>query len=315
MEKIMGLARKYQICVEETPYYHVVSRCVRRAFLCGEDQASGRSFEHRRKWVVDRMQFLAKLFAVDICAYAIMSNHFHIVLKVNSTQDWSDKRVLMTWAGLFDLPLLCEQFVRGEQLSKPEMEYVTQRADLYRKRLMDISWFMKCLNEYIARRANIEDGCTGHFWESRFKSQALLDERALLTCMTYVDLNPIRAAMAKTPEQSDYTSIQERIKDQNSHLIGFGQGDNDLPFSLSGYLDLVDYSGRAILENKRGYIPENLPSILERLDLNPDTWMDELKGFKSVGFSAVGTVDQLKDFCRRVGKKFALGLRLKPVLE
>ena len=130
-----------------------------------------------------------------------------------------------------------------------------------------------------------------------------------------VDLNPIRAAMVKTPEQSDYTSIQERIKDKNTRLIGFGHDDKDLPFSLSGYLDLVDYSGRSFLENKRGYIPENLPPILDRLSLDPDTWLEELKGFKSIGFSAVGTVDQLKNFCQKVGKKFAVGHRLKPALE
>jgi hypothetical protein len=200
-------------------------------------------------------------------------------------------------------------------LSKPQLDFVIQKAEVYRKRLRSISWFMKCLNEYIARRANIEDGCTGHFWESRFKSQALLDERALLTCMAYVDLNPIRAAMAKTPEQSDYTSIQERIKDKDTRLIGFGHDEKGLPFSLSGYLDLVDYSGRVILETKRGYIPENLAPILDRLGLDPDTWLDELKGFKSVGFSAVGTVDQLKNFCQKVGKKFAVGHRLKPALE
>ncbi|WP_456298908.1 hypothetical protein, partial [Marinicella sediminis] len=81
------------------------------------------------------------------------------------------------------------------------------------------------------------------------------------------------------------------------------------------YLDLVDYSGRAILENKRGYIPESLPPILERLQLNPDTWLGELTGFRSVGFSAVGTVDQLKSFCQKVGKRFAVGHRLKPALE
>jgi hypothetical protein len=121
--------------------------------------------------------------------------------------------------------------------------------------------------------------------------------------------------VTKTPEQSDYTSIQERIKDKNTRLIGFGHDDKDLPFSLSGYLDLVDYSGRTILETKRGSIPENLPPILDRLCLDPETWLEELKGFKSIGFSAVGTVDQLKSFCQKVGKKFAIGHRLKPVLE
>ena len=311
----MGLARKYQICVEETPYYHVVSRCVRRAFLCGEDSVTGFSYEHRRKWIVQRMKYLAKLFAVDVCAYAVMSNHFHLVLKVNSTIDWSEQRVLMTWAGLFDLPLLCERFIQGERLSKPELDFIYRQTDIYRKRLMSISWYMKCLNEYISKRANIEDKCTGHFWESRFKSQALLDERALLTCMAYVDLNPIRACMAKTPEASDYTSIQERIKFKDSKLLAFGKGDHDLPFSLSAYLDLVDYTGRAIVANKRGFIPDELPPILERLNLNPDTWLDELNSFKSIGISAVGTVEQLKAFCKQIGKQFARGLKLIPALE
>ncbi len=244
-----------------------------------------------------------------------MSNHYHLVLKANSTSNWTEQRVLITWAGLFDLPLLCERFVRGEHMSKPELDYVYRQADVYRKRLMDISWFMKCLNEYISKRANIEDKCTGHFWESRFKSQALLDERALLTCMAYVDLNPIRAAMASSPETSDYTSIQERIKDKSSKLLAFGKGDDDLPYSLSAYLDLVDYTGRAIVANKRGFIPPELPHILERLNLNPDTWLDELNSFKSIGITAVGTVDQLKDFCKQVGKEFAVGLKLIPYLE
>jgi hypothetical protein len=80
-----------------------------------------------------------------------------------------------------------------------------------RERLSTLSWFMRRLNEDLARRANTEDVCKGHFWEGRLKSQALLDEAAILTYMSYVDLNPVRVGMAECPENSDLTSIQQRI--------------------------------------------------------------------------------------------------------
>jgi hypothetical protein len=172
---------------------------------------------------------------------------------------------------------------------------------------------MKLLNQDIAFRANNEDNCKGHLFEARFKSQALLDERALLTCMAYVDLNPIRAAMARTPESSDYTSIQERIKCKKSDLMPFGS--DDIPYSLADYLQLVDATGRAIIETKRGCIPKELPDILQRLNLKPDTWFEEFNQFKTKGITAVGTVSQLKEFCQNIGKKFNVGLKLKPALE
>ena len=311
----MTLARKQLISIDDTPYYHIVTRCVRRAFLCGKDKYSGNCYEHRRKLIVDRIKQLADVFNIDVCAYAVMSNHYHLVLKVNSTEHWDDKRVLIEWSSICSLIPLCQRFLDGEHLSKAQLDMVYLQTDDYRKRLMSISHFMQLLNQYIARQANIEDKVTGCFWESRFKSQALLDERALLTCMAYVDLNPIRAAMSKTPETSDYTSIQERITAKKTNLLNLGLGENDIPYGLGDYCALVDATGRCIVANKRGYIPDNLPDILERLNLNPDTWLDELNQFKTKGHTAVGTIQQLKDFCKSVSKKWRRGIQLNPALE
>ena len=170
---------------------------------------------------------------------------------------------------------------------------------------------MKCLNEPIARKANKEDNCTGHFWESRYKSQALKTDQALLSCMAYVDLNPVRAKQADTPESSDYTSIQERIKPkwdlkkaierqikQNTlspitdlmirklkpaQLMALdNQNPQALPFNLIDYLELVDWTGRIIREDKRGYIKQNTPPILERLDVDNNDWLINSSQFEKV---------------------------------
>ncbi|RFA30396.1 transposase, partial [Alkalilimnicola ehrlichii] len=171
--------------MNDTPYYHCVSRCVRRAFLCGYDAASEADYSHRRAWVVERLAALAEIFTIDVCAYAVMSNHYHLVLKIDRArgQALSDAAVMQRWARLFKLPCLVERYQKGETLSEAEVVKAQALIAEWRERLMDLSWFMRCLNEYLARRANAEDGCTGRFWEGRFKSQALLDEAALLTCM------------------------------------------------------------------------------------------------------------------------------------
>ena len=309
---IMTTPRKQLISIIDTPYYHVVTRCVRRAFLAGYDKLSKTSFEHRRQWIVGRMMFLCEVFSIDICSYAVMSNHYHIVLKISENKLWTMDYTLKTWNKLYGLPYLCEKFQRGEITNRAEMRQVKKMVRKYRKRLMNISWFMKCLNEYIALKANAEDNCKGHFWESRFKSQALLDERALLTCMAYVDLNPIRAAMANTPEDSDYTSIQDRIKNKDTTLLGFN--DSAIPYYLSEYIALVDYTGKCVHPNKKGYISDDIPDILNRLEIHPDTWVEEMKQFRTNGITAVGTVSQLKAFCQSVRKSFSIGFKL-PALE
>ncbi len=311
----MTVARSQQICVEQTPYYHIVSRCVRRAFLCGKDKLTGKCFEHRRQWLIDRIKQVTSVFAIDVCSYAIMSNHFHLVLKVNSTDKWSGTQVLMTWCSLYSLPVLCDRYLKGEIDTEAELRRVKEYVAEYRTRLMSVSWYMKAINEYVARMANEEDKCSGHFWESRFKSQALLDKRALSTCMVYVDLNPIRAAVAKDLKGCEFTSIKERIESQSTWISGFSKSDNDLPFYLSSYIDLVDETGRCVRNDKRGFISVNAAKTVDQIGLNPDTWLDELKSLKSIGFSAVGTAEQLKDFSIKTKRKWALGVKLSSALE
>jgi len=211
----MGLPRSRYVKEGEEGVYHCFSRCVRRAFLCGFDNLSGRDFSHRKAWLVERLRFLASIFAIDVCAFAIMINHYHVLLRTRPdlVAAWSDWEVARRWLTLF--PRLRK--LRGA-MAPPLEEEIRALADqpgriaILRRRLSSVSWFMGRLNEFIARAANKEDDVKGRFWESRFKCQALLDEAAIVACMVYVDLNPIRAGVAATPEESDFTSIQERIR-------------------------------------------------------------------------------------------------------
>ena len=186
--------------------YHCVSRCVRRAYLCGEDVVTQRNFDHRRQWIQDRLGLLAECFAISVYAFAVMSNHLHAVLRVepDRSKHWSDEEVLLRWARA---QRHHESNARGDTLELVSLERIAQ----LRRRLSDLSWFMRCLNEPIARRANAEDAVTGRFWEGRFRCQLLLDERAVLAAMAYVDLNPVRAGITDTLEGSDHTSIQQRL--------------------------------------------------------------------------------------------------------
>ena len=127
----MTIARNQLISIEDTPYYHIVTRCVRRAFLCGKDKYSGNCYEHRRKLIVDRIKQLASVFNIDVCAYAVMSNHYHLVLKVNCTKDWNEKRVLIHWSSVCSLMPLCQRLLDGEHLTKAELDMVYLKTDEY----------------------------------------------------------------------------------------------------------------------------------------------------------------------------------------
>ena len=273
------------------------------------------------------MLFLASVFAIDVCAYAVMSNHYHIVLRINAQKasDWDELEVIRRWTQLFAGPEIAHRVLNGEDLDPAEQAFIQTKGAEWRARLFDLSWFMRCLNEFIARRANHEDRCKGRFWEGRFKSQALLDERAVLSCMAYVDLNPIRANMAELPEQSDYTSIQQRIRQpQETSLLPCGDsagGPPALPFSLAEYIEFVEWSGRMIRKDKRGFIPEAAPPILQRLHMQGAPVIEFLASNEQAHLSALGPVSRLRSLAARLGKSFIKGLWIgrrlcpEPVLQ
>ena len=293
----MTIARKHQISLDHTPYYHCTTRCVRRAFLCGDDDHSGRNFDHRKQWLEDRLVLLSTVFAIDLLAYAIMSNHYHVVVRLRAveTADWSDDEVVQRWGRVFSIP-----------------DHVTsEMTDTWRQRLGDLSWYMRCLNEPMARTANREDQCSGRFWEGRFHCQALLDEAALLKCMAYVDLNPIRATVAKTPETSAHTSVKARIERQDGHLLPFVEarpaGQCGIPIRQHEYLLLVDWSGRQIRLRKRGRIPPDLPPILDRLGVSGKAWIDEMHHYGRWYCRAVGSLNKLQSYCQHLGQQWLKG--------
>ena len=305
----MTSPRKQQISLADTPYYHCMTRCVRHAFLCGEDKHSGQSFEHRRGWIEDKLHFLTQVFAIDVCAYAIMDNHYHVVLFVDEekAKQWSMTEVLERWHRLHNGTLLTQQYLNGDTLAEPLMDMVNATADIYRQRLIDISWFMREINEGVARAANQEDDCKGRFWEARFYSQALLDEAAIAACMAYVDLNPIRANIADTPETSNHTSVKLRCEQaktgkQPKTLMPFvGNPRQDmpkgLPFDLTDYLQLIDITGRSIREDKHGFIEQSQPEILKRLNISAEHWFIITTEFRTQFHGAVGRESALSDFC------------------
>ncbi len=209
------LVRADLVDPHQVAVFHCLNRCVRRGFLCGVDPYTGRNYDHRKQWLAERLEWLAAHFGIDLIGFSVMSNHFHLVLRSRPdvVAEWDDTEVARRWRML--CPLRKDEQGNPQEPSEAELDTIRncpERLAAIRTRLSDISWWMRMACEPVARRANREDDVTGRFWEGRYKCVKLCDEAALLACLAYVDLNPIRAGIAPTPEASDYTSVQRRIE-------------------------------------------------------------------------------------------------------
>jgi len=302
----MGYPRSMTVDPGAPRFYHCVSRCVRRAWLCGDDPVTGRNFDHRRGWIEARLLHLAESFPVSLYAWAVMSNHTHVVLRIDpgAADTWSDEEVARRWARLSR---------SIEPRSETEQEWRVRvllmqpdRLVELRRRLGSLSWFMRFLNEAIARAANAEDDCTGRFWEGRFKCQALLDEAAVLACMVYVDLNPIRAGVAEALEDSDFTSIQRRLRAMKSGAVRpdaplrpmTGTGTCGPEMTLQAYVELVSRTGR----------PFSRPTIPAGIRAPPDWWIGCVLRIEEVFATAVGLPTALRQFAIATGRSRLRGL-------
>lgn len=313
----MTRPRSELICPSATPWYHCVCRCVRRSFLCGDDHLTGKNYSHRKGWVLERLALLGEIFTIDLGAYAVMANHYHLVVRLDSERAASltDNEVIARWNRLFSLPLLVSRLRDGALATEAETNAAQAIVARWRSRLADISWYMRCLNEHIARLANTEDGCHGRFWEGRFKSQAILDEAGLLACLVYVDLNPLRAGVVNAPEQSVDVSLNQRLADKVAHrgdeslptLLPFTGNHNQqlregIPYALADYLQLADWTGRAQRCDKRGYIDAATPPILSRLGIDAESFLQAVSQHQLSHGSVIGHPESCQHHARQLGR-------------
>jgi len=320
----MTQARQNTVTEEEATY-HCVSRCVRRAFLYGYDAYTGLNYDHRKDWIRDRLKFLTSVFCIDVLQCALMDNHQHTMLRnrPDILSTLTDEQIAQRWFMLYPKPTFRKNSRSETTLAQIKaLAQNVERIDELRRRLGSISWLMKSLNEYLARKANKEDSCKGRFWEGRFKCVRLEDDCAILSCAVYIDLNPIHADKSQTPETSRFASAYERIQCLRKNGADACEArlwlapihdtcsrKGFLPITLEEYLAVIDATGRELRHDKRGRIDPKLDPILTRLSIQPRNWLTVACTFGKSFSTFAGNEKSLLNAAHSKGKKWVKGLR------
>lgn len=318
-------ARRDVIDESSVGAYHVWTRAARRAHLMGRDLATGRDFSHRKELIRRRIEDLASIYAVECLDHTVLDNHLHLILRnrPDIVAGWSDDEVARRWLRL------CAATLRLKDEPKPEavadLVADPKRLADARKALSSISSFMQHLKQSVAVVFNFEDNCTGCFWQSRFSCERLPDEAALLVCSLYVNLNPIRAGLARSPEEAEYTSAYARIQDARSgdparpqsgylaavHVDGDGydgvragrraSNKGYLELRLAEYLELLDAIARRERAESSGGELLEYPPLLQRLGIGVADWEHAVRVTSRRFMRELATMAAMQEEARRRG--------------
>ena len=326
----MTIARKNIVDEETSGFYHCTNRCVRRSFLCGVDELTGKDFSHRKDWLERRIFELCDIFAVEVYAFAIMDNHYHAVLYLEPQApiSWDNEKVAEHWLKAYPGRLDNPVFAPQRELKKQAIIADKAKLKKYRQRLGSLSWFMSRLNEPIAKQSNQEDICTGRFWEGRYTSQALLDEAAVFSCMAYVDLNPIRAEITEKLEGSNNTSIKKRLEsiqekdpidvqaylDASVTALSNQIKSKTLSMSLKDYIELVEWMGKSIVYPNKSSMPSNIQSSLHRLNLQQNHWLKQIENYGNNYCHVVGPIKLIREKAQQINQKWLKGVTAAKLL-
>lgn len=324
--------------------FHITDRCVRQDFLLGDGKTARKTEKSRRYVILKRLKTLASAYAIDILRFALMDNHMHVELRnrPDLVQQMSDLEVARRTLIIFPGYCQANADAKRKRMPKPTAEDIQklaedkQRIREMRTNLSSVSSFMKSLKFYTSRYFNLVDGKRGAFWESRYNIKVLLDDLSILLCALYIDLNPIRAGMALTPETSIFTSAfyqilaarmlakspavkRARLPDSFLPPVKISPHEADrLKSSLATrasdfgftdmtsqeYLMLLDLMGRIVTKKHNGAIPNDLPPIFERMNLNWDNFVHLVNAYETLFCCYVGTKESLDNKARELnGRK------------
>ena len=323
------LCRAEVIDPHEVNVVHVINRTVRRCFLFGDDPLSGKNFDHRKDWIEELLQHFAACFGIDLLCYSILSNHYHLILRTRPdvVDSWDETEVARRWLMICPPRKIADKPAEPTEAELNSIRGCPVRVAEIRQRLSSVSWWMRLLNQRVAQRANKEENEKGRFWQDRYRAIRLIDEESLVACAAYVELNPIRAAIAATLEESDYTSVKRRIETERHVARGeacsppsqrdaflsrvelneaegpIGPQPSQsghrcsekgfLPMTTRQYLELLDWTARKAVPGKRGSTPRDTPPVLKRLGLEESRWCELIRSFEETFCHVAGRTDRV----------------------